>query len=435
MDHRVILMIGFAICFTSMRSRAEEPCALIVTDDDIPSGSATAGAMYVSEAELGKKLLTSDVVSAVKGFRAAGLTCVDVLDGHEKAIDKPTLRALHVPVFVPSQSDWKWPFLGPMKKKYKVAALVGFHSNAGVKGFRSHTINDYVKGLSVNHHSAGEVTHLIVGLAAFGVPVGIITGDMNAVQEGISGQPGAKGVSVRWLKPDGIPSFMTQEEAAKKIFDEAKAVARKSFELQKPNLPVDVSMEFYSRDAVHDLASSMESAFAKMTKETSLNVAPANCFGEQRLIKWTGHEVSWASPNALSAYLTIAFASDYFRGPDNWDLVDRGYDAFVKEHFDESVQMYRRALEKNKYDTATRCRLAASLRGQNKIADSREYLSLAMDRIDEIDDVMKGFCYLELAFVEEKLGHKEAAKKAAQQVLGFPDRGTRHDEARKILNR
>ena len=121
-------------------------CAVIVTDDDIPSGSATAGALYVAEAALGKKLLTADVVAVARGFRAAGVRCVEVVDSHDGAIDPAPLLAMGVPVLTPSNQnkDWTWPFFGPMHlKRRSMAALVGFHSPAGsLDGFRAHPIND-----------------------------------------------------------------------------------------------------------------------------------------------------------------------------------------------------------------------------------------------------------------------------------------------------
>src|SRR5258708_3350812 len=68
-----------------------ESCALIETDDDITSGSATAGALFVGEDELGRRLLTSDVLAVAEGFREAGFSCVVVADSHansrEHAID------------------------------------------------------------------------------------------------------------------------------------------------------------------------------------------------------------------------------------------------------------------------------------------------------------------------------------------------------------
>ncbi len=59
------------------------PCALIVTDDDIPSGSATAGALYVGEDALGRRLLTADV-QAADLYRYAYDRLDEVMDGPMK---------------------------------------------------------------------------------------------------------------------------------------------------------------------------------------------------------------------------------------------------------------------------------------------------------------------------------------------------------------
>jgi len=202
-------------------------CAIIVTDDDIPSGSATAGALYVGEDELGRRLLTADVLSVAQGFRDAGYTCVEASDSHREALDAKFLAAQGIPVHTPdNEKTWKVPFIGPLGPQYRIAALVGFHAMASSKdGFRPHTVNDYVKSLTMNNREIGEVTIKAIGLQALGIPLVLVSGDHAAAAEAKAISSQIETVAVRWRLPDGNVAFLSEKEA-KPILREAACVFR-----------------------------------------------------------------------------------------------------------------------------------------------------------------------------------------------------------------
>ena len=413
----------------------DESCAIIVTDDDIPSGSPIAGALYVEEAAFGKGLLTADVVAAAQGFKKAGLTCVDVIDSHDGAIDPDPLGKIGVPVLTPSNTEgWVWPFLGPMKKKYVIAALIGFHSNAGQLGFRAHTINDGIKALSIDSKTVGEVAHLLLGLGSFDIPVGLVSGDMNAVAEALGLCPQAGGVVVRWLSDQGETEFLSSEAAAQRLSQSAiQAVERRGC-LFRPSLPVDVAVATYSKEAVRDKAKTCDRDWEKEMRESGLETRHGIETGTNMQAGLTNGSLHWSSKSARLAFLQIAFAASYLRGSNNWEAVDNGYRAFKEKRFSDAVQFYAKALEQNPYDVPTRCRLGAVYLDLGELKRAQEMFAYALGRQDEIGGpLMESWCWIGIAETENKLGNVEAAHHAARKVLELPDSKGRHEKAKNLL--
>ena len=150
------------------------------------------------------------------------------------------------------KQDWTWPFLGPMHlKPRRLAALVGFHSPAGARdGFRAHTINDAVRGLRINGQPAGEVVHLMMGLAALKVPVVLVSGDHHATAEAARLVPGVQQVAVRWRDSQGQPRFLSSEEAGRRLQQAAQNAARAALEPAQFSQPLLLELELHSARAV-----------------------------------------------------------------------------------------------------------------------------------------------------------------------------------------
>ena len=378
-------------------------CGLVVTDDDIPSGSATAGAMFVPDAATGRSLLTEDVLAVARAFRANGVPCVDALDSHDGALDPAPLAAEGVRLLIPSNSArWTWPFLGPMDRRYAAAALVGFHSDAGQRGFRAHTINDWVAGLEIDGQPAGEVAHLVLGLSAFQVPVVLVTGDMNATVQAQRLLPSVGVVTVRWLEPDGTTGFLDQARAAERIHAEVRRALAEQPGLPPAARPVQVRIAATNLRLLADRASGMGGAWKQVLETEGLG---ARRFSELVFSRVGDKWLAWQAPDALTAFLSIAFAAHHLKAADTWELVSRGYSAYKAGDHANAIQAYQEALEQNPYDTATRCRLGGALLAAGRTTEARVHFAYGVEHEDEIgDEAIRSWCRRGLAEAEQALG-------------------------------
>lgn len=419
----------------AQEERRPDGCALIVTDDDIPSGSATAGALYVKDSELGKKLLTRDIVAVAKGFRDGGIQCVHVVDSHDGAVDPLPLRRMGVEVLTPSTvKGWTWPFIGPMRRKYVVAALIGFHSNAGQVGFRPHTINDAVAGLRIGGERVGEVAHLIIGLGAFGTPVVLISGDMNATAEAERLLPDVERVTVRWLDADGKAKFMSSEEAWLNLYTSARRTAGSRAKPYSPRPPISIEIKLHSAGLMSRRGPGIVQAFRdRLGREPqSVRSMIKDSFGAK--VSVTGKRLAWTAPSALDAFVSIAFAASFLKGPGTWEDVSRGYAAFKACRYEEALAAYKRSLARNVFDVATRCRMGAVYRNMGELEKARSLFAYGVSHLEEIGGIpMKSFCAAGLSGTEMELDHMEAARKAASLVLSISASGRWHDEAVRLL--
>ncbi len=418
------------------------PCGLIVTDDDIPSGSATAGALYVEEAAVGRALLTADVAAVARGFFDAGLGCVHVADSHDGAIDPGPLEALGVPLLTPTASeDWTWPFLGPMRAPYAAAALVGFHSNAGVEGFRPHTINDSIRGLHVGGRTAGEVTHLSLGLAGFGVPVMMVSGDMNATAEAVSLLPGVEAVTVRWLDGEGEPAFLDSQRAGAALRAAALRGASQPPALFEPAKPLSIRLETWSAERMADQGAAQAAAFAAFLEEERVNLERhplgSQVYGSGLLEggRVDGYGLEWEERSQVAAYVAIAFAAWSLHGQGaGWEKVGEGYRAYREGQYEEALAAYARALEQDPYDVATRCRLAAVHQALDQPDQAAPLLDYALQRLDEVADApMKAWCLEARAEVALERGELEKTRGAALLLQELADSEGARARAAELL--
>ncbi len=435
------LVAGCGAAGAHVKDRPDhQGCVLIVTDDDIPSGSATAGALYVPNAALGKRLLTADVVALVKGFRAAGRRCVEVVDSHDGAIDPAPLKAMGVPLLTPSnqKGNWTWPFFGPMHlKRRTMAALVGFHSPAGaVDGFRAHTINDSVRGLWINGKPAGEVAHLMLGLSALGVPVVLVHGDHNATAEAAALAPKIEQVTVRWRGKKGEARYLSQDAAARQLAAAAGRAVEAGLRPVSFTRPVRVDLELRSTSLVADRSRGISRHWRAVARAMpSLNKLVGPFDFDQASLKVSGRRLSWRAEDSKRAFATIAFAASYMRGKRNWDQVSEGFRAYRAGKHRQAVAAYREALKLNPHDEATRCRMAAALERQGQLAEAHALFSRGVERGDELGShQLQGWCLLGKASTSLALGLLADADKSARALLALPDFKGRHAEARGMID-
>jgi tetratricopeptide (TPR) repeat protein len=147
-----------------------------------------------------------------------------------------------------------------------------------------------------------------------------------------------------------------------------------------------------------------------------------------------GNRLSWSAPSALAAYVSISFAASHLRGPDNFDIVTRGFEAYRNARYEDAVSAYREALRVNPYDVATQCRLGAAYQKLGDLERARACFRVGFEQDSEIGDhAIKSWCALGVAQTELALGDKAAARQAALRVLALPDFLERHAQADAVL--
>lgn len=372
-------------------------CALILTDDDVPSGHAIAQAMYGNQNELGKRLLTQDVVAVTKGFFDRGIKCVDVIDTHNDAIDPVPLNSMTARVLTmrDHREEIRRIFQNDLSK-YGVAAMVGYHAPAGKTGILPHTFDDSVKVLKINGQVVGEVAHGIISLAASRVPVAVISGSHWAVEEAKALIPGIQGVKVRWLDETGQIKYLSEQESSKKLYQAAK-----SFQMDRlgivVHMPMKIEYSLYIKGLIPDKIDGLEAGFSEYKK----SALPNTLFSFDRNTESDERSLLWRVDSLELADKTIPFVRSYFKGVNTWDLVTQAYQAYKKEDYSKAVYWYSEALKKNPFDLPTNCRLAAAFRMQGDLANARKFVLKATNRLGEIaKGPMREWCVSELEAID-----------------------------------
>ncbi len=410
-------------------------CALIVTDDDIPSGSATAGALYVGEDLLGRRLLTADVLAVAAGFREAGL-CVVVADSHDGAIDGARLAASEIPLLTPSdRARWTVPLIGTHGPRYVAAALVGFHARAGRQGgFRPHTVNDHVRAARIGDRPLGEVGALMIALSGLRLPVVLVSGDHAAAEEARAFAPGVEAVAVRWRRPDGGAGFLSEAEAPRVLREAARRAARRAAPRLAIVFPVVLTVEAHSAPRAEAVVRQLGEERGELsTLLRALGHAAFEPAPERR-----GAELRWTAPDAAAAgfsFYQVASACMSRATRQAWDWVTKGSAALEAGQREAALAAFQRAIEAEPAEPAHRCRLARALLAMGRDEAARAAYGEAVGRLDEIvDPAMKAVC---LAGLAAMLVAREPAAAAAlyRRILTLPDHRGSRERARRAITR
>lgn len=146
-----------------------------------------------------REFMTNEVLAAIRGARAAGVTDIVVGDSHGNG---ENLLIERLPSDVTVVRSWPRP-LGMMEgidSTFDAAILVGYHAGTtNPNGVRAHTMSSArFADVRLNGRSVpeGGLSAAIAGY--FGVPVVLVTGGDAAVAEVQEAVPGITGAVVKW---------------------------------------------------------------------------------------------------------------------------------------------------------------------------------------------------------------------------------------------
>lgn len=196
-----------------------------------------------------REFMTNEVLAAIRGARAAGVTEILISDSHGNG---ENLLIERLPADVMVVRSWPRPLMmmEGIDSTFDAAILIGYHAGTTyMEGVRAHTMSSArladvrLNGLSVPEAgvSAGIAGH-------FGVPVVMISGDDAAVAEaqGIIGD--IEGAVVKWNY--GFHSAKTlTPDAAYELIEQKTRVALERLDEFEPHVvrtPVTLDIRFKS---------------------------------------------------------------------------------------------------------------------------------------------------------------------------------------------
>ena len=232
------------------------------------------------------RLLTAEVNAAVEGALWAGADEVVVNDGHYR-MRNLVVDELHPRVRMIAGRFKPGFMVEGLDETFGVALFVGYHAAVGVaEGTLNHTYHAYELRLNDLVCSEGTLNAAVAG--HYGVPVGLITGDVAAVRD-LREQlgPQLRGVEVkRGITRLAAHHLMSVAEAREAIRGEAAGAVRDALEGRtvpplKLEPPIELSLTF---------------------KETLFADGGAMLAGAERV---DGRTVRWRFDNVLDAYKTF----------------------------------------------------------------------------------------------------------------------------------
>lgn len=168
-------------------------------------------------------LMTDEASAAVRGAISAGADEVLVSDSHG-TMD----NLLHERLDARARMIFGAPRAGCMMHgitaDFDLAVFVGYHAAAGEAGVLAHSFSINFTALRVNGETMGETQVNALYAAAFGVPIGVVTGDDRICAAAEESLPGVRTVAVKQALGFAAADSLAPEAACERI-EEAVAKA------------------------------------------------------------------------------------------------------------------------------------------------------------------------------------------------------------------
>jgi D-amino peptidase len=144
------------------------------------------------------QLMVGETNAAIEGAYAGGATEVVVNDSHGSMFNLTPLDLDRRAVVIQGQKPWSMVEGAGPGRGFGVALFVGYHTRAGhPTGTIAHTYSSAPVATRLNGRLVGESGLNAIVLGAWGVPVGLVTGDEMLAQEIAEWLPWAERVIVK----------------------------------------------------------------------------------------------------------------------------------------------------------------------------------------------------------------------------------------------
>lgn len=181
-----------------------------------------------SEFDFGKRMFMSDLLAVIDGLNAGGADEIWIYDEHYYGrnidIDNLPENVFCINGKPPYLKDWA----GGLDESFAGLILLGFHSKRGTEGaLLNHTYEPDIADIDINGTSVGEIGMEAAIAGVYNVPLVMITGDSEGIREAKELVPETCGVTVKESLSEFGATCYPLDVTVKKIFDAAKAVAKK----------------------------------------------------------------------------------------------------------------------------------------------------------------------------------------------------------------
>ncbi len=211
-----------------------------------------------------RKLLMSDLNSAIEGAIEGGATEVIVYDMHYYGLNVIT-NELHPEAKIVLGKPPKIAPPAGLDESFKALIMIGYHSMAETKGgLLSHTYTLDMKALRVNKILMGEIGLESAIAGAKNVPLAMISGDSMAMKEARALPGDFEEACVKYAAGEHGALCLPSSKTSKLIREKARAALGKIDELKPYKLqpPYTIEIEFYEESSAHK-ASTIEGVTRK----------------------------------------------------------------------------------------------------------------------------------------------------------------------------
>jgi D-amino peptidase len=200
--------------------------------------------------EEGRRLLLGEVNAAIDGAMAAGATAIICNDSHG-TMNNLDPAALHGRATYVSGRHKPMYMMQGLDGSADVVFMVGYHGSiSGESSVLSHTYNpSVVSHVELNGVRVGESGINALVALAYGVPVGLISGDRQTAAEADPFLPDAERVVVKESFTRFGASNLHPETARAAITDGARRAAERAGELRPPAVALPATLEVHMQTA------------------------------------------------------------------------------------------------------------------------------------------------------------------------------------------
>ena len=198
------------------------------------------------------QLMVGEANAAIEGAYAGGATEVVVNDSHGSMFNLSPLDLDRRAVLIQGQKPWSMIEGAGPDRGFGVALFVGYHTRAGhPTGTIAHTYSSAPVATRLNGHLVGESGINAAVLGAWGIPVGLVSGDEMLAQEIAEWLPWAERVVVKGVVSRRAAASVHPLEARDRVRAGAERAVQRALagELRPLHVGAPVTIEAEYRNA------------------------------------------------------------------------------------------------------------------------------------------------------------------------------------------